>query len=828
MASIIRVKRSTGTSAPSTLNYGELAYTIGGGTQANRGQRFFIGDSSSNPQLVGGQYYTDLLSNTPGSVASAANATTAANGFVAIVDQNRKVDQWNVDNLRLDGNALTSTDTDGHITITPDGTGRVQFLDDDELQFGTSDDIRLSYDTAKDAIFFERGGAGATADIRIADDIHFQFGTDNDARIYYDETTLDRVKIEGASWTYDSNVAQVKLDATTLSTNSTTGALVVAGGVGIGGTININGDLAVEGGDVTSNNSTLNLFDANVVHANVLGAGEFIDIGASSGIATIHNAVVDLDGDLNIDGGDVTSNNTSLNLFDSTVTHINAFGAGIAIDVGANTGIATINNATFDVPNATTVTIGAESSATSVIFESTPNTSFVSIAATTDASSPTTGALRVAGGVGIASDLYVGADFIVSGDTTFAGDLIVQQNLTVDGNTNLGNADSDIVTVVGSINHTGSFVNVGGAQFDGVGISSNVISTKSGGGNVLYIDPYPDGLSNEGTVIIKGDLQVDGTTTTVNSSSVTVNEPILNLGDVTSQRTVMAVVGSGTTEITLDSVVGINTGDVIENAGVTGLPASAGDRTIQYYNTSTKVVSILGNTTSQIGISTQLTITHAFDTNTDRGVSFNYNTSSGTSNNKTGFFGFDDNSIAASGVFESHANDSRRWTFVPDASVSNSVVSGTKGFLDIKGIYYQSGDFSTHGIVYFDSTGLQRSTSAPSSATFTSTQIMTAVTEIVLTLSGAHSFTAGQQITQANNSSAYGMVKSTTSSSSSVTLIGVQGTFDTTNDLLKEGTNISINPTVVSTTYTDRPVWTTTIDGGTFWGLWIVKLTLMF
>ena len=47
MASIIRVKRSTGTSAPSTLNYGELAYTIGGGTQANRGQRFFIGDSSS-------------------------------------------------------------------------------------------------------------------------------------------------------------------------------------------------------------------------------------------------------------------------------------------------------------------------------------------------------------------------------------------------------------------------------------------------------------------------------------------------------------------------------------------------------------------------------------------------------------------------------------------------------------------------------------------------------------------------------------------------------------------------------------------------------------
>ena len=60
------------------------------------------------------------------------------------------------------------------------------------------------------------------------------------------------------------------------------------------------------------------------------------------------------------------------------------------------------------------------------------------------------------------------------------------------------------------------------------------------------------------------------------------------------------------------------------------------------------------------------------------------------------------------------------------------------------------------------------------------------------------------------------MVKTTTSSSNSVTLIGVQGTFDTTNDVKKEGTGISINPTNVSTTYTDRPVWTTTIDGGTF------------
>ena len=65
MASIIRVKRSTGTSAPSTLNYGELALTIGNGTHGNRGGRLYAGDNSQNPQLIGGRYYTCLLYTSP-------------------------------------------------------------------------------------------------------------------------------------------------------------------------------------------------------------------------------------------------------------------------------------------------------------------------------------------------------------------------------------------------------------------------------------------------------------------------------------------------------------------------------------------------------------------------------------------------------------------------------------------------------------------------------------------------------------------------------------------------------------------------------------------
>ena len=86
MASIIRVKRSTGTSAPGSLNFGELGLTVGVGTHGNLGGRVFAGDNASNPQVIGGRYFTDLLSIEPGKVAGQINPTTGANGFVPILD----------------------------------------------------------------------------------------------------------------------------------------------------------------------------------------------------------------------------------------------------------------------------------------------------------------------------------------------------------------------------------------------------------------------------------------------------------------------------------------------------------------------------------------------------------------------------------------------------------------------------------------------------------------------------------------------------------------------------------------------------------------------
>ena len=520
MASIIRVKRSTGTSAPSSLQFGEVGVTLSGsGTQGNSGDRLFVGDNAGNPQVVGGRYFTDLLSNTPGSVASGANASTASNGFVPILTSDRKVDQWNVDNLRLDANVLSTTNTDGDLFLSPNGTGEVIIPDDTFLTFGDS----------------------------------------KDAKIEYDEDGDNRINVTGADWVYENGVAIVMADVTDSATKDT-GALIVEGGVGIEKSVNIGGNLGVTG-------------------------------------------------------------------------------------VSTFTGIGTF--------------IG---------------------------------------------DLFVGGDLHIK-DDLFLDEATIR-NLKVTG---ISTFQNDIFQTAGTFNSPE-------ARIGNVTIASNIISSRSGSGSQLFIDPYPDGLSNEGTVIVKGDLQVDGTTTTVDSFTVNLNDPIINLGVTTSTRTVMMTANAGVSTVKIDTAAGIHTGDSVTGTNI------ASNTTISTYDVPEKLITI-SNAVESGGISTtsQLTITSNVDTNTDRGVAFSYNTSSGAGNNKQGFFGFHDLSGDASNAPE------RSFTYIPDATIVNNLVSGTKGFLDIKGIYFQNGDYDTtgNGIVYFDTTGKQVGAAGTAAGITTSNFVLT-------------------------------------------------------------------------------------------------------
>lgn len=122
MATIIKIKRTTGATAPSGLNQGELAYvydtSAANAGAGGNGLRLFIGDPTSNsnsPIEIAGEYFTNLLDHSHG-VATASSSV--------LLDSNKKIDEWSVDNLKLDGRIISSTDTNGNIEITPHGSGK--------------------------------------------------------------------------------------------------------------------------------------------------------------------------------------------------------------------------------------------------------------------------------------------------------------------------------------------------------------------------------------------------------------------------------------------------------------------------------------------------------------------------------------------------------------------------------------------------------------------------------------------------------------------------------------------------------------------------------
>lgn len=118
----IKIKRSGVNGSPAALAQGELGYSWLAGTDVNGGDRLYLGTgtetagAAANIEVIGGKYFTSKLSQTPGILT--ANAAV-------ITDSTNKINILNVDNLTLNGNTLSSTDINGNIILSPNGTGVV-------------------------------------------------------------------------------------------------------------------------------------------------------------------------------------------------------------------------------------------------------------------------------------------------------------------------------------------------------------------------------------------------------------------------------------------------------------------------------------------------------------------------------------------------------------------------------------------------------------------------------------------------------------------------------------------------------------------------------
>lgn len=265
MASIIRIKRSSTSGNPTTLAAGELAYSSLTGLQSNGGDRLYVGIGSetagnaANHFVVGGKYFTDMLDHVQGTL-------TADSAIVT--DSNSKIDNLKVDNLDLNGNTISSTDANGNIVLDPAGTGYVSITGTNGvvIPVGTTAQrtpnvqgaIRYNTDTSS----FE-GYSGSTwgslGGVKSVDGLTYisaesSPGASDDTLRFYTNNVL-AAYLDTTQFRIGSQIG-VKIDSQTASSSTSTGALVVDGGVGIAGALNVGSAINAQSATFASINNT--------------------------------------------------------------------------------------------------------------------------------------------------------------------------------------------------------------------------------------------------------------------------------------------------------------------------------------------------------------------------------------------------------------------------------------------------------------------------------------------------------------------------------------------------------------------------------------------
>ncbi|MEG3883802.1 hypothetical protein QT971_06280 [Microcoleus sp. herbarium19] len=261
------------------------------------------------------------------------------------------------------------------------------------------------------------------------------------------------------------NEGQAKFPQTTVSSSNTTGAVVVAGGVGIGGNLHVGG--TITGGSVSYGSTTSGTFAVtNGSGTTFTVASTQVSSSPSTGAAVVEGGV-GIKGDLNVQG---------------TIT-------GGAISYGStSTGTLTVTNS--------------------------PGTT-VSISSTENSFNSTTGALIIEGGSSIKKNTFIGGDLSVGTSTQIDGDrtLLLQ-------NTSSGvNATSKIT--LQSDTGTGTlFINSSGNSSEG---GPNTMTLRNFSGTLRLQGSALQGLLLGTAVQSEIDFKVLSTTEATSTTVASIN-----------------------------------------------------------------------------------------------------------------------------------------------------------------------------------------------------------------------------------------------------------------------------------------------------------------
>ena len=453
MAAVIRIKRSTGTSAPGSLKTGEIAYSAGTGTSANAGDRMFFGkgdDGSGNATsvvVIGGEYFANLLDHTPGTLTASS---------AIIVDANSKVDQLLSGNIVIAG--ATNTITGLADPSVSSGAATKNYVD---TQVAANNDLDVAGDTGTDNI--ELGSESLT----------FTGGTGLSSAVTAGTVTfsIDNTGVSASTYGSSTAIPVITVNAQGQITSATTAS--------IASTLNLAGDAASSG--------SVSLLDSDL---SIVG-GEGIDVTASGNGFTIA-------------GEDASTTNKGIASFNTNDFSVSSGAVSIKAGGVSNS---QLENSSLTVTAGTGLTGGGS----------------VSLGGTTT--------LNVIGGDGItanANEIEVTVDnsTIELSASDGSGAIRVKDS----GITNAKLANSSVTIGSTSISLGASSTTLAGltqVDIDNIRIMDNTVASSTG---VLYIDPNPID-SDGGEVIVRGNLTVQGVTTTVNSTTVSINDKNLVLAD---------------------------------------------------------------------------------------------------------------------------------------------------------------------------------------------------------------------------------------------------------------------------------------------------------
>tara|TARA_B100000282_G_scaffold174370_1_gene126418 strand:+ start:702 stop:2423 length:1722 start_codon:yes stop_codon:yes gene_type:complete len=286
MALTLQIKRSTGTNAPGSLADGELAYTHGTGTAGNNGDRLFIGDGST-VNVIGGQFFSDMLDHTQGTLTASSAIT---------VDSNKAVDDFIIGNNASTGGSLQIKEG------TNNGTHHVQLKAPNALSGNVSFTLP-SADGSADQ-FLKTNGSGTLSFGSVS--TSFTLAADSGSNDTFNTgETLTFFGGEGIDTTVANNAITIAGEDATASNKGIASFASADFDVS-------SGAVSIKAGGVSSTQLAGSIANSKLANSSVTIGSDAVALG---GTQTDLNGITSLDVDnLTLDGNTVSSTNSNGNI----------------------------------------------------------------------------------------------------------------------------------------------------------------------------------------------------------------------------------------------------------------------------------------------------------------------------------------------------------------------------------------------------------------------------------------------------------------------------------------------------------------------------------